>query len=173
MSSSASLDHLARSSFPTTLPTAVGSPIEEKDNPFPDDGEQGRPSTLSLALSESDRLLSRILKVIATPGGTDRLLCTAAYTLQLTSAVINNRLHKATERIAQQIADNASKAMLPGETIAVTFEAPPVALLLANISLTTKKFATLISDYRIFIRLWGLLGVYVSNTYVTDHMVSR
>lgn len=160
MSSSASLDHLARTSFPSTLPTATASPIEEKSDPFPTGEEPAHPSTLSLALSESDRFVTRVLKVIATPGGMDRILCTAAYTLQLTSAIINNRLNHATERLAQQIAEKASTALLPGETVAVTFEPPPIAQLLAKCSITSKKLATLISDYRIFIRLWGLLGIY-------------
>jgi len=159
MSSSASLDHLARTSFPSTLPTATASPIEEKENPIPSD-EPNRPNTLSLALSESDRFVTRLLKVIATPGGTDRLLCTAAYTFQLTSAIINNRLNNATEKLAKQIAEKASKALLPGETVVATFEPPPIAQALAKLSITSKKLATLISDYRIFVRLWGLLGIY-------------
>ena len=45
-------------------------------------------STLSLALAETDRFLTHVLKVIAAPGGTDRLLCTAVYTFQLTSALM-------------------------------------------------------------------------------------
>lgn len=160
MSSSASLDHLARTSFPSTLPTATASPIEEKANPLPADDEPGHSSTLSLALLQSDRFITRVLKVLATPGGTDRLLCTTAYTLQLVSAIINNRLHSATEKLAKHFAENASKALLPGETVVATFEPPPLARLLVQLSSSTKKLATLISDYRIFIRLWGLLGIY-------------
>jgi hypothetical protein len=160
MSSSASLDHLARTSFPSTLPTATASPIEEKANPIPADDEPAQPSTLSLALSESDRFVTRVLKVIATPGGTDRILCTTTYTFQLVSAIINNRLHSATERLAKQIAEKASAALLPGETVIATIEPPPIAQFLAQLSSGAKKLATLISDYRIFIRLWGLLGIY-------------
>jgi hypothetical protein len=101
-----------------------------------------------------------VLKVLTTPGGTDRVLCTTTYTLQLLSAIINNRLHNATEHLANQFAANASKALSPGETLIATFEPPPIAQSLARLSLSTKKLSTLISDYRIFVRLWGLLGIY-------------
>jgi hypothetical protein len=109
---------------------------------------------------ESDRFVTRVLKVLAAPVGTDRILCTSTYTLQFLSAFINNRLNNATEKLAQSIADKASKSLLPGETVIATFEPPPIAQLLARVSITSKKLSTLISDYRIFARLWGLLGIY-------------
>ncbi|KIW03805.1 uncharacterized protein PV09_05105 [Verruconis gallopava] len=161
MSSTASLDHLARTSFPSTLPTATVSPVDEHPPPFPaGSDEPARPSTISLALAESDRFVTRVLKVLATPGGTDRVLCTTAYTLQLLSAIINSRLDAATERLARNLAEKASKALLPGETVVATFEPPAIAQLLARLANSSKKLATLISDYRIFVRLWGLLGIY-------------
>jgi hypothetical protein len=101
-----------------------------------------------------------VLEVLTTPSGRDRVLCTTTYTLQLLSGIINNRLNSATEKLAEHFADNASKALLPGETVIATFEPPPIAQLLARFSTSSKKLSSLISDFRIFVRLWGLLGIY-------------
>jgi hypothetical protein len=175
MSSSASLDNLARSSFPTTLPTAPVSPIAESAPPFP--SSAGAPSslpkpqssTIATLLRNGDRTFGRLSKILSTPSGTDRLLATTCYTLTLLSATINTNLTNNIEKIAEQFAEKASLALEPGESVIATFPVPPLARNLAALSNSSQKLASLISDYRIFTRLWGMLGLYAwgKSTYLS------
>jgi hypothetical protein len=180
MSSSASLDNLARSSFPTTLPTAPVSPIAESAPPFPSSAPSSPPNanSISVFLQNGDRTLARLSKILSTPSGTDRLLATTCYTLTLLSATINATLTKNVQRVAEQFADKAAAALEPGESVIATFTTPPLTASLANLSKSSAKLAGLISDFRIFTRLWGLLGLYAwgKATYLsppTDPVLKR
>lgn len=50
--------------------------------------------------------------------------------------------------------------MLPGETLIAPLPASPSTKLLAQTVGSSKAVADLIADYRIFVRMWGLLGLY-------------
>ncbi|QDS77256.1 hypothetical protein FKW77_003590 [Venturia effusa] len=166
MSSSASLDNFARSSYPTTTPTAPFSPVAESADPFassaPAPSSLPKPGSSAIAslLRNGDRTVGKLSKILSTPSGTDRLLATTCYTLTLVSATINNALTNNIEKIAEEFAEKASLALEPGESVIATFPVPPLAQHLASLSTSSQKLASLISDYRIFTRLWGLLGLY-------------
>ncbi|TID18728.1 peroxin 11c [Venturia nashicola] len=179
MSSSASLDNFARSSYPTTTPTAPFSPVAEYADPFtsstpepssapepsssaPAPSSLPKPNTTAIAalLQNGDRTFGRLSKILSTPSGTDRLLATTCYTLTLLSSLITTRLTTNIEKIASQFAEKASLALEPGESVMATFPIPPLTKHLASLANSSQKLASLISDYRIFTRLWGLLGLY-------------
>lgn len=172
MSSSASLDNFARSSYPTTTPTAPFSPVAESTDPFttstPEPSSAPNPSSLpkpnsnaiATLLQNGDRTFGRLSKILSTPSGTDRLLATTCYTLTLLSSLITNHLTSNIEKIAEQFAEKASLALEPGESVIATFPVPPLTKHLAALANSSQKLASLISDYRIFTRLWGLLGLY-------------
>jgi hypothetical protein len=99
-------------------------------------------------------------RVLATPGGQDTVLNTAYYTLIFLHASINKTLEGQLESIVASFAKTASTALNPGETAIVSFNAPPLAANLARLSASSKVLSARISDYRMFVRLWGLLSIY-------------
>lgn len=115
---------------------------------------------LLTAAKSSDSLLLRLSRLFSTPSGTDSLLCTLGYTLTLLHSLLNHALTARLTSLATSIASKASEALLPGETLITTFPAPPSTQLLAHATTSSKALADLISDYRIFVRLWGLFGIY-------------
>jgi hypothetical protein len=88
------------------------------------------------------------------------MLNTAYYTLLFLHASINTTLESQLQKIISSFAKTASTALNPGETAIVSFDAPPLAANLARLSASSKLLSAKISDYRIFVRLWGLLGIY-------------
>ncbi|RDI87942.1 hypothetical protein Vi05172_g2120 [Venturia inaequalis] len=187
MSSSASLNHFSRSSYPTTTPTAPFSPVEESADPFasstpepsstpappsapsPSSLPKSNSNAIATLLQNGDRTFGRLSQILSTPSGTDRLLATTCYTLTLLSATITNHLTSNIEKIAEQFAEKASLALEPGESVIATFPVPPLTRHLASLSNSSQKLASVISDYRIFTRLWGLLGLYAwgKSTYLS------
>ncbi|KAF2489733.1 hypothetical protein BU16DRAFT_163574 [Lophium mytilinum] len=116
-------------------------------------------STLTTARS-TDSTLSRLSRLLSTPGGIDSFLCTLGYTLTLLHPALSYLLERRLRALATTIATKADGVLLPGETLITTFEAPTSTKLLASGAAGSKALASVISDYRIFVRLWGLLGIY-------------
>jgi hypothetical protein len=110
--------------------------------------------------SQTDSFLLRLTKLLSTPVGIDTSLATFGYSLTLLHALLQRRLERQLEKFADEIAVKASVALNPGEAILASFPAPAAHARLARAVEASKKFADLISDYRIFVRLWGLLGIY-------------
>ncbi|KAL6704293.1 hypothetical protein ACN47E_008357 [Coniothyrium glycines] len=115
---------------------------------------------LSNAAHSTDRNLLRLSKLLSTPSGTDVLLCTASYTLTLLRALLSRLLERRLANIATDIAEKADGILLPGETLIATLPAPTSTKLLAQIVGSSKALAETIADYRIFVRLWGMVGMY-------------
>ncbi|KAF2087941.1 hypothetical protein K490DRAFT_4699, partial [Saccharata proteae CBS 121410] len=115
---------------------------------------------LTQTLTQTDRTVIRLSRLLSTPSGTDSTLCTLSYTLTLIHATLRTRLDTHLQTLAHSIATKASSALLPGETIIASF--PPTSGLrrLASTTAAVKALAGLISDFRVFVRLWGLLGIY-------------
>lgn len=111
-------------------------------------------------LSKTDSTIMRISDVLSTPSGIDASLCTLCYLLTFVRSRINAHLDRRLAKIAMTIAKNASETLLPGETVIATMPMPPAADRLARAADATKKLGALISDFRIFVRLWGLVGMY-------------
>jgi hypothetical protein len=114
---------------------------------------------LSSALC-TDTTLTRLSHLLSTPASTDSLLCTLSYLLTLLHPFLNTLLARRLHSLAVVIATKADGVLLPGETLITTFEAPLPTKLLASSAAGSKALAGMISDYRIFVRLWGLLGMY-------------
>lgn len=111
-------------------------------------------------LARLDIFILRLQKLLSTPGGIDSTLCTICYTLTLLQSRLSALLERRIERFATTVAKNASEVLLPGETIVATIPTPKPLARLASLSDSSKKTAALISDFRIFVRMWGLLDMY-------------
>jgi hypothetical protein len=151
--------NLSSTQFPSYLPTAPASPTAESAPPLPTPSAP-RFQNVRVLLSKTDRTAAHISRILATPGGQDSLLTTAYYTLLFLHASINTTLESQLQNIAASFAKSASTALNPGETAIVSFAAPPLAANLARLSASSKLLSAKISDFRIFVRLWGLLGIY-------------
>jgi hypothetical protein len=151
--------NLSSTQFPSYLPTAPTSPTLDSQPPLPLP-KSSRLAPIRKALKSTDRTLARLTAVLSTPAGTDSFLNTTYYTLTFLTATINTTLEAQLDSIATQFAKNASTALLPGESVVATFKAPAIATLLVRLSTSLKTLGSRISDYRTFVRMWGLLGIY-------------
>jgi hypothetical protein len=153
--------------------TTIPSEPAEAPSPQPDPAPKPptRPSLISKlrflllryiskAASGTDRTLVRLAKILSTPSGTDVLLCTVSYTLTLVHALLSRLLERRLASIATDIAEKADGVLFPGETLIATLPAPASTKLIAQIVGSSKAVADVISDYRVFVRLWSLLDLY-------------
>jgi hypothetical protein len=115
---------------------------------------------LTRTARSTDRTLVRLSKLLSTPGGTDVLLCTTSYTLTLIHALLSRLLEQRLALIATEIAEKADGILLPGETLIASLPAPTSTKVIAQAVGSSKALAEVISDFRIFVRLWGVLGLY-------------
>lgn len=115
---------------------------------------------LSNTASSTDRNLVRLSKLLSTPSGVDVLLCTTSYTLTLVRALLSRLLERKLANIATDMAEKAEGILLPGETLIATLPVPASTKLIAQIVGSSKALADTIADYRIFVRLWGCVGMY-------------
>ena len=143
--------------FPSSLPTP--QPMSPSE-PIPPSAFPARLHNARILLSQGDRTASRLAAILSTPSGQDTVLATASYTFALVHANVNALLSKLLQGLASDIARNASGKLLPGETVIATLPLPKLVALLVSASTSSKALANLISDYRIFVRLWGLLGIW-------------
>lgn len=112
------------------------------------------------AARSTDRNLLRLSALLSTPNGIDIVLCTTGYTLTLVYALGQQVLEKQLAAVATDLADKAADIMLPGETLIAELPASAGTKLLAQTVGSSKAIADVIADYRIFVRMWGLLGLY-------------
>jgi hypothetical protein len=115
-------------------------------------------SWLPLYLKHTDKTISHLNRILSTPSGTDSLLCILQYSTLATGTLLSTF---SLRRLQSQVLSLLSFARaLPGNT---TILIPPSALptpLSLRASQSLKALSALISDFRIFVRLWGLLGIY-------------
>jgi hypothetical protein len=158
----------------TTIPSApLVSPAAQPDKPSPPPPQPPPPhlsnaqklrfilfARLKYTAHKTDRTLLRLAKLLSTPSGTDVLLCTTSYTLTLLRALLSRLLERRLAAIATTIASKADDILLPGETLVATIPTPASTQLIAQVVGSSKVVADTIADYRIFVRLWGVLGLY-------------
>ncbi|KAF1960966.1 hypothetical protein CC80DRAFT_489194 [Byssothecium circinans] len=151
----------------TTIPSSTAVPPQEPSKP-------PRPSRgtalqrlralilryISYLLQKTDRNILRLSKLLSSPTTTDNLLCTTSYTLSFIHALLSRILDRRLTAIASSIAEKATPVLLPGETFIATVSTPPSTQRLAQTTTSIKALENVISDYRIFVRLWGLVGIY-------------
>ena len=155
----------------TTIPSANSDPVAPTSSPDTPRPPPPRPTLLQKlryllalrlrsALTTTDRNLLRLSTLLSTPTGIDVVLCTTSYTLTLVHALGQRLLDKHLAAVATTLASKAADALLPGETLVAALPAPTSTKLLAQTVASSKAIAAVIADYRIFVRLWGLLGLY-------------
>jgi len=120
-----------------------------------------KPTSRSLRklVNETDTFLARLSVILSTPAGTDSLLRTLTYTLQFLSGALSTIATKHLETVARNLAAKVLQVpLLPNETLVVALRYP--APIMARIAPRARALSGLISDFRAFTRLWGLLGMY-------------
>lgn len=116
--------------------------------------------TLTRLALRTDTTLTRLSTLLSTPRGIDVTLCTLSYTLQLLAALTRRYLDAKLASIAETLVEKAEPLLLPGESLTATFPAPKKFERLAKLMTGMKTLNGVIADYRIFVRLWGMLGLY-------------
>ncbi|CAI9636797.1 unnamed protein product [Alternaria burnsii] len=147
-------------SQPTPQPDAIPSPSPSSQPTFLRKLQFLLLKYLAKTAGTTDRTLVRLAKLLSTPNGTDVLLCTTSYTLTLVHAVLSRVLERRLASIATEIAEKAEGVLLPGETLIATLPAPTTTKVIAQVVGSSKALSDVISDFRIFVRLWGVLGLY-------------
>ncbi|KAK5122086.1 hypothetical protein LTR85_004332 [Meristemomyces frigidus] len=106
----------------------------------------------------TDGLLTHLSRVLSSSEGVEAVLCTLCYTLVFVHSRLQRLLERQYGRLDLALVSNASKSMLPGETVIASIEPPRTRL--SETVASTKALADLIADFRIFMRLWGLVSIY-------------
>jgi len=109
----------------------------------------------------TDRTLVRLSTLLSNPASTDALLATTSYALSLVHAVLSRLVERRLASLASTIAEKAEDVLLPVETLVATLPALEQTHILTQLAGATKAISAVIEDYRIFARLWGLVGLYV------------
>ncbi|KAK5136956.1 hypothetical protein LTR08_001463 [Meristemomyces frigidus] len=114
----------------------------------------------------TDAFLTHGHRILSSSAGVEAVLSTACYTLLFVHSRLRRVLERQYERLAFALVSQASEAMLPGETILATIDPPRTWL--SESCATVKALADMTADVRMFIRLWGLVGIYswARNNYV-------
>lgn len=110
--------------------------------------------------STTNSHITHLNRVLSTASGVDTTLILVQYTLTLVHSQLHRILNLNLRRLVTRLAANASKSVRPGDTVVATVRLPGPTSRLANMAASTKGMASMISDVRTFLRLWGLLGVY-------------
>ena len=111
-----------------------------------------------LYLHKTDLTLDRLHTILSKPSGSDTFLLIICYTSLLSSSILSSislhRLHRSATQLVHKIT-----ALPPNTTIIIDTTTIPSSRLLVTAK-RLKALSELISDFRIFARLWGLLGIY-------------
>ncbi|KAJ1335384.1 peroxin-11C [Microdochium nivale] len=147
----------------TSLPT--GDPVPSAAASVAAPAPKAKPlplkALLQAAPSNVDAFLAHLQRCLQTPSGVDTCLLLACYSTRLTGTLLEYLTGPAIQRGAEQLIALAS-SLPPSATLvfsAKSFPSPSVAAIL-EISKRLKAFAAMISEGRMFLRLWGLIGLY-------------
>jgi hypothetical protein len=115
-------------------------------------------SWLPLYLNRTDATISHLNRILSTPSGIDVVLMLISYSSKAASEILSTiSLARLRETVSTLIA--AAEQLPPNTTILIeTNDLPPSRVVRSAASL--KALSGLISDFRIFARLWGLLGMW-------------
>ncbi|KAK8209733.1 hypothetical protein IWZ01DRAFT_542521 [Phyllosticta capitalensis] len=128
------------------------------------------PAPCRRLLTTTDVFLLRLSRLLSTPSGTDSLLCTLSYTLTFVAAHTRTYVSARLERFAAALAINATGALLPGETLIATLPPSSRLVRLSRATDSMTKLSGVVSDFRVFVRLWALLDIY---TWARGRVVGR
>jgi hypothetical protein len=155
----------------TTIPSADSAPVAPDTSKAETPRPPPRPTLLQKlryilatrirnAAHSTDRNILRLSALLSTPTGIDVVLCTTGYTLTLVHALGQPVLEKRLAAAATNLTSKAADAMFPGSTLIAELPASASTKLLAQTVGSSKAIADVIADYRIFVRMWGMLGLY-------------
>ncbi|TVY23115.1 Uncharacterized protein LHYA1_G008106 [Lachnellula hyalina] len=144
---------------PDTSPSSsISIPTPSPPKPPPIPSIQTLKSWAPLYLSKTDRTITHLNKILSTPSGTDSFLCTLRYTTLLSSVLLSSisisRIHKQALALIE-----TAISLPPNTTVIIDTSSIPSSRLLVTAQ-RLKALSSLISDFRIFARLWGLLGLW-------------
>ncbi|TVY88321.1 hypothetical protein LAWI1_G007154 [Lachnellula willkommii] len=144
---------------PDTSPSSsIPIPTPSPPKPPPVPSIQTLKSWAPLYLSKTDRTITHLNKILSTPSGTDSFLCTLRYTTLLSSVLLSSlslsRIHKHALSLIE-----AAISLPPNTTVIIDTSSIPRSRLLVTAQ-RLKALSSLVSDFRIFARLWGLLGLW-------------
>jgi hypothetical protein len=138
--------------------TSISKPVSPTPSPSHLHTTKTLCSWLPLYLKKTDKTISHLNRILSTPSGTDSLLTTIQYSTLATSTLLSTL---SLRRLHSQVLNLLSfaRALPANTTILITPYAIQTPTLL-RLSQSLKALSALISDFRIFVRLWGLLGIY-------------
>ncbi|TAQ90634.1 hypothetical protein B7494_g1040 [Chlorociboria aeruginascens] len=150
------------------IPAADTDPSKALPVPLPTPSLPSLQSWLPLYLSKTDAHITHLTKILSTRSGTDTLLLTICYSSLLSSSILSSislhRLHSS----ARQIIEKAI-ALPPNTTIIIDSSSTFPTSSLLILSQRLKTFSTLVSDVRMFARLWGLLFIWKWGKSIRDN----
>ncbi|KAG9644567.1 hypothetical protein KCU95_g15202, partial [Aureobasidium melanogenum] len=111
-----------------------------------------------LIASRTDSLLSRLIRVLSTPAGRDKTLCTLQYLLIVAYTQLSRLQGLRYRRFLLNISRKLGSVLLPGETIVATLSLPEDKL--GHVIQGSKALSELISDFRCFSRVVESLDLY-------------
>jgi len=114
---------------------------------------------LPLCLRRTDATITHLNTILSTSAGTDATLSTVNYVLVVIVSQLDRISRRRLENAALAVAQQIDGKLLPGEAIMATISHDPMS----RLALISKKLRTVsdrISDVRIFLRLWGLIGMW-------------
>lgn len=111
-------------------------------------------------LTSLDTLLTRLNILLSTPSGTDSFLRALTYTLQFLHSTLTLGLDAHLASLSARIARKASLTLPPGSSLALLLLPPYPPPRLARLAPRLQSLAGVVSEFRMFARLWGLLGMY-------------
>lgn len=125
-------------------------------SPLPSSAEMQK--AISATLASTDRFMGHLSRVLATSSGTDSMLQTLQYTLVVLHTQLSRLRAWRLRKLLLAVARKTSAVLLPGETAVAMLDPPATSL--DDVIGGSKALASLISDFRVFTRLWGLQDVY-------------
>ncbi|KAH8668004.1 hypothetical protein BGZ60DRAFT_376817 [Tricladium varicosporioides] len=113
-----------------------------------------------LYLRKTDATIAHLNRILSTPRGTDSLLSFLCYSSLLTSTVLSNL---STHQLHARARAVIEKALALPEGTTVVLDVTNLEIRRSGVLVAAKRLkalSALISDCRIFARLWGLLSLY-------------
>ncbi|KAK6005116.1 hypothetical protein QM012_007895 [Aureobasidium pullulans] len=111
-----------------------------------------------LLASRTDSLLTRLIRVLSTPAGRDKTLCTFQYLLIVIYTQLSRLQGLRYRRFLLSISRKLSTVLLPGETVVATLSPPEDKL--SHVIKGSQALSELISDFRCFSRVVESLDLY-------------
>jgi len=144
---------------PDTSPDkAVPLPLPSVPTPPPRPSLSTLRAWLPLYAKRTDRLIAHLNRILSTPRGIDTLLLTIGYSSLLSSKLLASiSLHQLRHRVARLI--SAISTLPKDATVVIDASSVPAPRLL-RLAQSLKALSALISDFRNFMRLWGLLSIW-------------